>query len=232
MAEQNSSREGVIPGVVVPRSLGQAAAIVPTYNEGERIIPVLQALSTCPLVGEILVVDDGSDVSMAWVTERFPAVRFFRHEHNRGKAVALETGVQGTDAEFLFFCDADLIGLKPEYVSELINAVLSGEHEMSIGLRDNPAQRAVYLFALNSGERCIKKSDWIKLSTFYKRGFRIETGLNIAQWRKRKKIFRRQYAYTQTVREKKYGLLIGFRSRLRMSYDVVCAWGFALLSGR
>lgn len=209
----------------------RAAAIVPAYNEGRRIVPVLEALNQCPLVGEIIVIDDGSVESLAWIADAFPRVRFFRHEANQGKAAALERGVQETDAELLFFCDADLVGLKPEYVLELIEAVRSGAYEMSIGLRSNPAQRAVYVFALNSGERCLKKSDWLRLHPFYRRGFRIETGLNIAMWRAKKKIFHKQYPYTQTLRETKYGFVVGFTSRLRMSFDVVSAWCFALFSG-
>ncbi len=228
MAQQEGGREPIAEG----RQSVRTAAIVPTLNEGRRIVPVLQALSACESVHEIIVVDDGSDMPMTWVQQEFPKVRFYRHEENKGKAAALERGISETDAELLFFCDADLIGFRSEYVTELIDAVQAGGYEMSIGLRGNPAQRAIYLFAMNSGERCVKRSDWESLAPFYKRGFRIETGLNIALWRARKKIFHRQFPYLQTMRERKYGVIKGMTSRVRMSVDVVAAWGYALVSGR
>ena len=208
------------------------AAIVPAYNENARIGHVIETLVACPDLDEIIVVDDGSIESLAWIKAQFPTVELIRHPTNRGKAAALESGVEATECELLFFCDADLVGLRPEHVTELIKPVASGTYMMSVGLRSNLAQRVVFLFALNSGERCIRKSDWLSLPVFYKKGFRIETGLNIMAWRQGGKIFHHQFPYRQTLRESKYGFFKGMHGRMRLCRDVFSAWIYALINSR
>lgn len=206
----------------------RVAAVVPSYNEVDRVSPVLDALSRASSISEIIVVDDGSEKSMDGVRALYPHVRFLRHEKNRGKAAAMETGALATDAEYIFFCDADLVGLKPEFIQSLVNPVVAGDYRMSIGLRDNPEQRAVFLFALNSGERCVRREDWNALPTFYKKGFRIETGLNMQSWMRGDRLLYQRFSYRQTLRERKYGIIIGLRGRLRMSADVALSWFYGL----
>lgn len=205
----------------------RAAAIVPAYNEQSRIGPVLEALALCPFLCEIIVVDDGSDPPLASVVEKFP-VRLIRHERNKGKAAALQSGVAATTCDFVFFCDADLVNLRPDDVAALIMPVVSGEYRMSIGIRSNFAQRAIFWFAINSGERCLPKVDWLELPPFYKHGFRLEAGLNMRAWRQKRRILYLQLPYVQTARERKYGLVRGVQSRLWLCADVLVAWIYAL----
>src|SRR3989338_3875380 len=146
----------------------EVVAIVATYNEGERLRPVLESLSKCELILDIVVVDDGSKDPPLWASD-FPKVRLFRHDKNVGKGAAMETGVRATDATYIFFCDADLVGFLPEHAVAIIKPVISGEYRTFLGLRENKEQQAVLLFALNSGERCLYRSDWETLPRFYKK---------------------------------------------------------------
>ncbi|PIQ68421.1 MAG: hypothetical protein COV91_04105 [Candidatus Taylorbacteria bacterium CG11_big_fil_rev_8_21_14_0_20_46_11] len=209
----------------------RVTAVVPVYNEHKRIGKVLEVLTACSLLSEIIVVDDGSSVRLDDILKNFPTVRCIRHEKNKGKAEAMETGVRATEAEFIFFCDGDLENLRPEDVEALIVPVTSGSYRMSIGIRDNPEQRAIFLFALNSGERCLSRADWLSLPAFYKKGFRIEAGLNMQVWLQGGRLFHHRFSYRQTVRERKYGFFAGFKSRIRLSFDVGVAWIYALING-
>lgn len=201
------------------------SAIVPAYNERTRIDGVLDVLVRCPEIHEIIVVDDGSEPPL---TAAFPKVRIIRHARNRGKAAALETGVASASGTYLFFCDADLVGLAPEHVRGIIGPVLTGTSRMHIGIRANPEQKMVHAFALNSGERCLHKEDWDQLPRFYKKGFRVESGLNSFIAR-RGPVRSTNFTYRQTLRERKYGLRWGLYTRIILAWDVACAWGFAFL---
>jgi glycosyltransferase involved in cell wall biosynthesis len=200
------------------------AAVVASYNEGPRIKPVLDALAVCPDISEIIVVDDGSRETLEWIHKAHPLVHLIRHEHNRGKAAAMESGVAAAHADYILFCDADLVGFTPQHASAIIRPVLSGTTMMQIGLRNNPEQRAVFLFALNSGERCIRRADWELLPSFYKKGFKIETGLNILVKKRGGRIGSETLSYQQTLRERKYGLREGLMSRIQLCFDVLSAW--------
>ena len=66
------------------------AAVIPCYNEAKTIGPLVEALrQQLPLVA---VVDDGSTDGTARVAENTGAI-VFRHEQNKGKGAALQTGL-------------------------------------------------------------------------------------------------------------------------------------------
>ena len=201
----------------------EVVAIVATYNEGERLRPVLESLSKCELILDIVVVDDGSKDPPLWASD-FPKVRLFRHDKNVGKGAAMETGVRATDATYIFFCDADLVGFLPEHAVAIIKPVISGEYRTFLGLRENKEQQAVLLFALNSGERCLYRSDWETLPRFYKKGFRVETGLNFFTKKRGEKFGYALLPYRQTLKERKYGMREGIKERWRMIYEVGTAY--------
>lgn len=64
-------------------------ALVPAYNESERIVGVVQAL--LPYVDEVVVIDDGSDDDTG-IQARGAGATILRHAVNLGQGAALETG--------------------------------------------------------------------------------------------------------------------------------------------
>ena len=85
-------------------------------------------------------------------------------------------------------------------------------------------QRAVKLFALNTGERALRREVWESVPKFFKHRYRIEAGLNYYA-----KYYGRGYAYCdmsyfQTLKEKKYGFFRGTYLRWRMNLDVLLAY--------
>ncbi|MEO6790508.1 MAG: glycosyltransferase [Ornithinibacter sp.] len=71
----------------------RVAAVIPCKDEAERIAATVAAVLCLPQVGRVVVVDDGSGDDTAGVA-RAAGAHVVRHERNRGKAAALETGVR------------------------------------------------------------------------------------------------------------------------------------------
>mgnify|MGYP000894220748 CR=1 FL=1 len=118
------------------------AAIVAAYNEAGNIHRVLESLTKYGGFDEVIVVDDGSDDGTAAVASLFP-VRLIRHGENRGKGQAMATGAAATDADILFFCDADMYGIDDRMLEGILAAVKEGESEMVIAclLYTSPSPR-------------------------------------------------------------------------------------------
>ncbi len=115
------------------------SCIIPAYNESERIGKVLEVAAAHPLITEVLVIDDGSrDIDETTkIVALFPQVRLVAKKVNGGKSKALYTGVKESTGEFLFFLDADLIGLTELDITRLIEPVVSGKAGISISMRKN-----------------------------------------------------------------------------------------------
>lgn len=123
----------------------RVAAVVPCKDEAERIAATVTAVAALPSVGRVVVVDDGSSDGTAEVA-RAAGAEVVRHERNRGKAAALETGVRRVreleaaeavadpaDAwpAALLFVDGDLEATAAN-VGVLTEAVLDGSAAMTI----------------------------------------------------------------------------------------------------
>jgi glycosyltransferase involved in cell wall biosynthesis len=109
-------------------------ALVPAWNEGLRIRPVLEAThSYLPL----LVVDDGSVDDTAQIAEAVGAT-VVRHAQNQGKGVALMTGFRwalerGYDAILTLDADGQH---DPADIPKFLAAYQAGEGDLIIGKRD------------------------------------------------------------------------------------------------
>jgi esterase/lipase len=203
------------------------AAIVPAYNEETRIGDVLSVLSKTKILDEIIVIDDGSSDKTSEVVRRFPNVKYIKNKINLGKAASMDKGVKSTKADIIFFCDADLIGITPEIVEEIIRPVILGKYCMFIGLRSNFMQKSVRLFALNSGERALSRDLWERLPKYFKHRYRIEAGLNYFS-KSNGGFGYKTFPYSQPTKEKKYGYFKGMLLRWGMNFDVGLAYSRAI----
>ena len=99
----------------------RVAAVIPAYNEAERIGDVLSAVCAVDEIAEVIVVSDGSTDDTADVARKVgPKVKVLELASNQGKGAALLAGVQTTTAGVLVLLDADLVGLQPEHVESLL----------------------------------------------------------------------------------------------------------------
>lgn len=88
------------------------SAIVPNYNDGEKICQSLASLAAqkFPLY-EIIIVDDAStDNSVETINALIadiPNAKLLRHEKNQGVVGALNSGINAASGDYIFFCSAN-----------------------------------------------------------------------------------------------------------------------------
>jgi glycosyltransferase involved in cell wall biosynthesis len=100
-------REAATPSPGGETAEVKATVVLPAYNEAAALPGVLKDLhDQLPSDYEVLVVDDGSTDDTSLVAERGPC-RLIRHRSNRGKGVAIRTGIAEASGEFVVIMDAD-----------------------------------------------------------------------------------------------------------------------------
>jgi glycosyltransferase involved in cell wall biosynthesis len=93
------------------------SVLVPLYNEDATCVDLLQRVEAVPVEKEIIVVDDGSRVSMAeQIRAAVPSVRYFAHEQNRGKGAAIRTALAQATGDVVIIQDADSEYYPEDYV--------------------------------------------------------------------------------------------------------------------
>jgi dolichyl-phosphate beta-glucosyltransferase len=120
--------------------------VIPAYNEEKRLPGTLQKidafLSRQPYTAEVLVVENGSTDHTAEI------VRDFSKEHpqfrlisikERGKGIAVKTGMLAAQGEYRFICDADL-SMPIEEVNKFLPPALDG-YDVAIASREAPGAR-------------------------------------------------------------------------------------------
>ena len=143
------------------------------------------------------------------------------HEPTPGKGQALRTGVAATAAELLVFLDADLVGLRPGHVDELVRLVRDGGADMACGLFDRgPVANPIFLERLPvlTGQRALHRHLFEQLADDDIRGYRVEAALNslVAQRELRRADRVLPGLWHRTKEEKLANPVVGFVSKLRM----------------
>lgn len=115
------------------------SVVLPTYNERENIVEVLEKLSQA--IGkhlcEILVVDDNSPDGTWKIVEdlKNPKYKVIRRKEERGLASAIRKGVSEAKGDIIIWMDADL-GIPPEIAPQLVEAL--AKYDVAIGSRYVP----------------------------------------------------------------------------------------------
>jgi len=107
--------------------------VIPAYNEEEAIISTIEGVKGVINESyEILVVDDGSHDKTFELAESCN-VRVIRHEKNKGKAAALETGVKNANGDIIATIDADCT-YETAKIRDLVILIENGA-DLAIGSR-------------------------------------------------------------------------------------------------
>ncbi|MFH1710945.1 MAG: glycosyltransferase family 2 protein [Nanoarchaeota archaeon] len=208
----------------------KVTAIIPAYNEAARISRVINSLKTSKLIDEIIVVDDGSKDGTFEIAKKIKKIKCLRIEKNKGKGKAIGLGIRSTNAEIIFLCDADLKRFSGEMADKIISPVLNNETKLSMGirkLRRNKIMMKLNLkieFLLLSGQRAFTRDIWFKMPEYYKKGFRIELGMNYLVKKKFGGSNLLMLNYGQYIKESKMGILKGELQRWKMNANVVQAF--------
>ncbi len=217
----------------------RCTAIIPAYNEAQTVADIVRTVADLPqTVAEVIVVDDGSTDNTSAAAKKAGA-RVLRHEHNRGKAQAMQTGTRAAKAATHFlFLDADLLGLKREHVDRLLEPFMARSlgparddcraerpPVMTVSIRDRGrilTWLSQYCFPWISGERVVPKPLWEQVPQNFKRGFQIELALNATACRLGYHIMPIVLSGVSIRRkEQKIGWLLGLWARIRMTAELV-----------
>lgn len=202
----------------------RVAAVIPAYNEEATIGGVIDAVRRAACIDEVVVVSDGSDDATAAVARRHGAF-VIELSANVGKGGALKAGIERADADVYVFLDADLIGLTPAHVASLLEPVLAGRAEMTVGrfsggrvATDLAQVVAPYL----SGQRAVRREVLAGIPNLEVARFGVEIALT-------RHIQRRGITVeevllvglTHRTKEEKLGLLPGFLARMREYWEII-----------
>ncbi len=202
----------------------KVAAIVPAYNERDRISVVLEAVKKAKLVDEVLVVCDGSTDGTYDVVAADPLIKVIRLETNRGKGGAMRAGAESTDADIVVFLDADLVGLSPEKVDAIVEPVVAARADMAIGIfKDGRGMTdlAQFLTPYISGQRSMRRDVFLSIPELDKVRSGVETAITKYFRSRRLRVERvPMTGCTHCMKEEKLGFARGFASRLKMYLDI------------
>jgi glycosyltransferase involved in cell wall biosynthesis len=202
----------------------RVSAVIPAYCEGTTIAEVITPLIGHPLIGEVIVVSDGSTDNTA-ERARACGARVIELPVNRGKAAALERGVQASAHDCILLLDGDIHGLTTEKVTAIVEPVMRGDYSMFVALRERRtywANRLLHFTPIIGGERALTRDLWNCVPSRYKRKFQIEIALNFFVKRGGGRMgFTLVPGLIHVIKERKRGLWLGLYQRLSMCADIV-----------
>ena len=188
--------------------------VVPCYNEERTIERCLQrvlSIQNEDLQLEIVVVDDCStDRSLLLartMAEQNLEITVLKHDKNRGKGAALQTGFQHATGQIVAIQDADL-EYDPSDLTRMIVPILNGEAEVVFGTRfsTSGAHRVLYFW------HSIGNKFLTLLSNIF-------SDLNLTDMECCYKVFRREIIQKINIRESRFGVepeLVAKVARMRV----------------
>ncbi|MBM4167082.1 MAG: glycosyltransferase family 2 protein [Ignavibacteria bacterium] len=115
------------------------SVIIPVYNEVGTIRAIVEKVRAVPLEKEIIIVNDastdGTKEELARIEKKFPELKIFHHEKNKGKGGAVHTGISTMSGEVMLIQDADL-ELDPNDYPALIQPIEEKKTSVVYGSRE------------------------------------------------------------------------------------------------
>ncbi|WP_418790190.1 glycosyltransferase family 2 protein [Phosphitispora sp. TUW77] len=201
----------------------KSAVIIPAYNEEQTIGKVIEVVKQVPFIEETIVISDGSTDNTADVA-RLLGAKVITLEQNLGKGGAMMVGVNNTSADVVLFLDADLLGLQPLHVVDLLLPVLEGRAEMTVGIFEHgrlATDLAQFFAPYLSGQRAVKRQLFRQISNLEMSRYGVEVamtrfaksaGISVLEVELRD--------MTHVMKEEKMGVVRGFVARLKMYWEI------------
>ena len=199
-------------------------AIIPAYNEEKTIADIINVLKKIDKIKSILVVSDGSTDKTAIISKKSGA-KVIELPKNIGKGGAMSVGVKNSNEDIIMFLDADLLGLTKDHIDTLIEPVLEGSYEMTVGVFKNGkilTDIGLKTCPFLSGQRVIKRAVFSKIKDIDESRFGVEMILT-------NYIIKNNIPYlnvslnklSHVFKERKMGFFKGLLMRLKMFQQII-----------
>lgn len=202
----------------------KVAAIVPAYNEERTVRHIIHVLQHIEILDQIIVVNDGSSDRTAEIVAEEMGVILVNLRDNLGKGGALKAGLEQTRAEVILLLDADLVGLRREHVMALVEPILNGAAQATVGVfRGGKPMTDVAQFLAPglSGQRAMLRRHLAAVD-IETTGYGVEVTINKYFEDNNIPVLEVElHNLSQVTKEQKLGLMRGLGARARMYYEVV-----------
>ena len=206
--------------------------VIPARDEAPTVASVVAACLDCAAVRTVIVVDDGSsDTTAAAAAAAGAEVVRRRPPGGAGagsKALAMQAGVDTSDADAILFVDADLLGLTAAHLDAICAPYIDGRATMSLGVFDYGRRSNwwVLRFPPTTGERLVPRSVFESVPPHKRNGYLIEIMINEVITEARMPTTARVMAgVTHRTKRDKFGPVDGYRRTWRMFRELMALWG-------
>lgn len=200
------------------------ACIIPAYNEAKTIENVINCAKKVSYIDQIVVVNDGSNDNTGIICKN-AGVKVLEHTTNLGKGAALKTGIECTKADIFIFLDADLIGLTPQHIINLLRPVINDEADMCVGIFSSGrflTDLAQVIAPDLSGQRAIRANLLNKIDYFDVARYGVEIVINKLAARENWRVKNVELKdMSHVMKEEKLGFKNGIAARFQMYRDIL-----------
>lgn len=205
----------------------KTVAVIPAYNEEATIDTVAEMLVSHQLIEDVIVISDGSTDNTVKVAQDAGA-QVIEQQENLGKGAAMQVGINtelAEKADIILFLDADLLGLTAEHINKLLQPIIAGKVEMTLGVFTKGRMQTDFGHKITpflSGQRAVKRRVLDNISNLEATRFGVEMALtkyvkeNDVEF---KKVELRDL--THRMKEEKMGFWRGLIERIKMYWQVI-----------
>ncbi|MBB6522710.1 glycosyltransferase [Pseudoteredinibacter isoporae] len=126
--------------------MSQVSVVIPAKNEEKGLSKVLPELVALNIVGEVIVVDDGSTDNTVKICSELQ-VSCISHPYSMGNGAAIKTGARAASSDVIIFMDADGQH-QPKDIERIIEKMSEG-YDMVVGARDRSGQASYARYLAN-----------------------------------------------------------------------------------
>lgn len=199
-------------------------ALIPFYNEGERILQTLRVLTDAPVFDEIICVDDGStDGSSDLVRREFNSVKLIQLSKNEGKCEAVKRGLEQVKTELVFLLDADLKDLDADEFAQAVEKFRNRHFDMFMLCRSEAPLivRLVRGHIIFTGLRLMYTNDLKVIFGKSMSKYELEIAINKYMIDTHKKVGWQRSKTTNTYKMEKWGFWKGLQMEVTMNFNLI-----------
>ncbi|HLE78257.1 MAG TPA: PIG-L family deacetylase [bacterium] len=196
----------------------KVSIIIPALDEARTVGEVVAVAKRAASVSEVIVVSDGSSDGTAAIARQAGADLVVELSKTVGKGGAVMAGVDLAQGEVLVFLDADLIGLQPSHIEQLVQPILRKDADMIVGMLGEDLLQVVAPYLV--GQRALTRGLLLRAPDLRSRGYALDYTLSRAARRQKWRVRSVDLdAVKHRSKQKKYGLVRGYRFKLQATRD-------------